>query len=190
MGLESFALDQLDHILGVLGLVGVLADLVHPDLRQPVAAGVVDDRTAVHVDVLQSDPSAAHVPAGLRVEVDRVRVSRLLRAPSEVEGLERQRPAAVELLQHRQDPGSESKRLDVLADPPGIHDAVVGVVDAVGLPAVLTLEQAVEVGHDSVEDGLATAGVADHEIAVPLEFLPLLAPDQRGFAGDAHPGRI
>ena len=141
-----------------------------------MAARVVHQRAVVRVHVLEGDPDSAHEPGGNRVEVHRVRVRVLLRADREVESLEREGLAVVEVLEDVQRHRRQGQHFDSRAGVPRIADAGPDGVEGPPLvvPGVLLGRPDIEIvhlAHDAVQHCLRNLQVLDDEEPVAVELL-------------------
>ena len=152
--------------------------LAHRQFGQALRSGVIDDRSVVEVDILESDPDAAHIAARHRIEMDRIRVGSLFGADPEVQGLERHRCASVQIPQQVDHAGGAGNGPDCRTDPPGVLQASrITVADrrAGGIGRRSGLEvQGRRGGHRLVDDGVLDAWIED-QIAVPVEAFGSIA---------------
>ena len=78
--LDPRLVSRLVTIVAVtLEFVGVQPDLVRQDEREPMGAGVVDNRTGIGVNILEGNPSRHQISRWLGRHVNRITVRRLLR---------------------------------------------------------------------------------------------------------------
>ena len=101
----------LEEALGVGFSIHVLwlqVQGLRTEVREPVAAGIVDEGTALRLHILERDPNPAHETRWVAVKMDGITVIRLFTANGKVECLKRKRFAPIQTAQQIQAPYSNS----------------------------------------------------------------------------------